>query len=318
MARIAGVSTATVSRSLSAPSVVAQDTRSRVESAIAQTGYIANSAAQMLRRQEARTVLVAVPDLGNTFFSELISGMEAVARQSGVAVLVADVPRDPSAGKRLVEVLNAGRADGALLLHGAMLPGKGGQWTAVTVCEELSRPTPNTTHVGIDNTAAAREATEHLVERGHRRIVHLAGPANTILTRQRKAGYEVAMRQAGLKATYASGDFSTASGFTAAKAMAQGELPDAVFCANDEMALGLLNGFAAHGVRVPDAVSVIGFDDIAAAPWSHPTLSTVHQPRREMGSLAMERLLSELQGDAPAERIVLPHRVVPRQSVANR
>jgi len=327
VARLAGVSTATVSRSLSAPAVVSEETRARVAEAIARTGYIANSAAQTLRRRRADAVLVAVPDLGNTFFAELISGIEAVARDRGVAVLVADVPRGGRAGVRLAQQLDAGRADGALLLHGALLPGAeapGRDWKVVTVAEELpddsGGPAP-VSHVGIDNRAAAADATAHLIGLGHRRVVHVTGPRDTILTRQRIAGYEAAMAAAGLAgiARVVPGDFTIASGHRAAGTLVRtGAPPDAVFCANDEMAIGVINGLAAAGLSVPDDVSVMGFDDIAFAAWSNPPLSTIRQPRREIGGLALSELLRQIDGAPPAPPVHVPYEVVERQSARNR
>lgn len=327
VARLAGVSTATVSRSLSAPAVVSERTRARVAEAVARTGYIANSAARTLRRRRSDAVVVAVPDLGNTFFAELISGIEAVARERGVAVLVADVPRGGRAGVRLAQQLDAGRADGALLLHGALLPGAdapGRDWKLVTVAEELPaevQERPPVSHVGIDNHAAASCATAHLIGLGHHRIVHVTGPRTTILTRQRMAGYEAAMRKAGLAGSIrmAPGDFTIGSGHRAARSMLQtGAPPDAVFCANDEMAIGVINGLAAAGLSVPGDVSVMGFDDIAFAAWSNPPLTTIRQPRREIGGLAMTELLRQIEGAPPAAPVHVPFELVERQSTCRR
>lgn len=328
VARLAGVSTATVSRSLSAPTVVSEETRARVADAVAQTGYIANSAAQTLRRRRADAVLVAVPDLGNTFFAELISGIEAVARKHGVAVLVSDVPRGGRAGMRLAQQLDAGRADGALLLHGALLPGAGApgrEWRLVTVAEELPEHEgggpPTVSHVGIDNAAAAAEATAHLIGLGHHRIVHVTGPQETILTRQRLAGYEAAMASAGLAgaARVVPGDFTIASGHHAARTLIRtGTLPDAVFCANDEMAIGVINGLASAGLSVPEDVSVMGFDDIAFAAWSNPPLTTIRQPRREIGGLAMSELLRQIEGKPVAPPVHVAYELVERQSTRGR
>lgn len=323
VARLAGVSTATVSRSLSAPSIVSKDARARVAEAVARTGYIANSAAQMLRSRRAGAVLVAVPDLGNTFFSEIIAGVEAVAREQGVAVLVSDVPRGGASGARLAELLDAGRADGALVLHGALLPGAAGAgWKLVTVAEELE-PLPTSagavSHIGIDNEAAARDATAHLLGLGHRHIAHVTGPPDTILTRQRIAGYRAAMAGVGCEEWLIAGDFSIGSGHAAAAVvLAAPRLPDAVFCANDEMALGLMNALAAAGVSVPGDLSVIGLDDIAFAAYANPPLTTVHQPRAQIGSLAMRELLRQIDGAAPALPVRVAHVLVERGSTARR
>ena len=323
VARMAGVSTATVSRSLSAPGIVSAETRARVTAAVSQTGYIANSAAQTLRRRRADAVVVAVPDLGNTFFSEIISGIETLARERGVAVLVSDVPRGGNAGQRLSDLLDAGRADGALVLHGALLPGaaaKGRHWKLVTVSEQLpasGEEEATFAHVGIDNTAAAADATRFLIGLGHRRILHLTGPANSMLTSQRAAGYQQAMHEAGLATALASrgGDFTIASGYKAARALlATGDLPDALFCANDEMAIGAMNALVGGGISVPGDISVIGLDDIAFAAWSNPPLTTIRQPRRTIGQLAMKELLAQIDGAPPSAPVHVAHDIIERNS----
>ena len=253
--------------------------------------------------------------------------MEAVASARGVAVLVSDVPRGGGHGARMAQLLDAGRADGALLLHGAPLPGAdrpGRGWKLVSVSEELPpgpAGSPRPCHVGIDNRAAAAAATAHLIALGHRRIAHVTGPADTILTRQRGQGYHDAMTAAGLGDRVATvpGDFTIGSGYRAAVLLQDAATrPDAVFCANDEMALGVLNGLAAAGIAVPGSVSVMGFDDIGFAAWSTPALSTVRQPRDRIGRLAMTELLSQIDGGDPAPPIQVPFEIVGRASTCRR
>ena len=325
VARIAGVSIATVSRCLHRPEVVSADTRGRVMTAVAQTGYTLNTAAQGLRQRRSNTVLVVVPDIGNTFFSEVLSGIEAVARAAGLTMLIGDTGFDRDREEALVRYLVNGRADGALLLVESME-----DWfdpraanargvAPVVMISELG-PQPGAVSVSIDNEAASHTAVRHLVEAGHRRIAHLSGPDSTGLTRLRHAGYARALAEAGLPAEPSlvlPGDFGLESGRAAfARFAALPDRPTAIFCANDETAMGFIAAAHREGVRVPQDVSVVGFDDIHFAQGFIPALTTIRQPRAEMGAAAMRLLLDILAGEAPAS-VRLPWEMVVRESTCS-
>lgn len=321
VARIAQVSIATVSRCLHRPEMVSPDTRDRVMAAVAQTGYTLNTAAQGLRQRRSNTVLVVVPDIGNTFFSEVLSGIEAVARAAGLTMLIGDTGFDRDREAALVRYLVNGRADGALLLVAPLddwfLRAANARGVAPVVMISEPGPQPGAVSVSIDNEAAAEAAVRHLIAAGHRRIAHLAGPGNTGLTRLRHAGYARALAEAGLPVEHAlvlPGDFTLASGRAAfARFAALDPRPTAIFCANDETAMGFVAAAHRTGVRVPDDVSVVGFDDIHFAKAFLPALTTIRQPRAEMGAAAMRLLLDILAGEAPAP-VRLPWEMVVRES----
>jgi LacI family transcriptional regulator, repressor for deo operon, udp, cdd, tsx, nupC, and nupG len=324
VARIAGVSIATVSRCLHMPDVVAAKTRDRVLAAVRQTGYTLNAAAQSLRQRRANTVLVVVPDIGNTFFARILGGIEQEAAAAGMTMLIGDTGRSRTREDAYVRYLLNGRADGALLLAEPQaawfdIPTANARGIRPIVTISEVGPRNETVAVSIDNEAASHAAVSHLVAQGHRHIAHLTGPQTNILTHQRLTGYRRALAGAGiaLQTEYEfPGDFGLASGRAAFDLYrAQTIRPTAIFCANDEMAIGFMAAAHKAGVMVPRDVSVVGFDDIHFAQSYIPALTTIRQPRAEMGAAAMRLLLAIIANEAPAA-IRLPSELILRDSTA--
>jgi LacI family transcriptional regulator, repressor for deo operon, udp, cdd, tsx, nupC, and nupG len=321
IAELAGVSTATVSRALSAPQQVTPRTRAAVMDAVRQTGYQINRTARNLRLKRTGSVLALVPDLANPFFSEILAGIASVLSPAGFGLLVADTIAGPDPLKNLNDVLERGLADGMVVFDGRLIgDARMGQpgVPVVAACEwgELDLP-----WVRIDNEAAAALAIDHLVDMGHRSIGHVTGPEGNVLTRTRLEGTRKALQRHGLSLpgdwTFA-GDFSLASGAKAARAwLALDERPSALFCASDQMACGLIGELCRHGISVPEDVSVIGFDDIDIAAHLTPALTTVRQPRHFIGEQAARMLVSLVDdGEPPSGRTLIPVELVKRASVA--
>ncbi len=290
IARLAGVSVSTVSRALAGSPRVTGDTRERIEAAVRETGYVVNQVAQGLRLQRSRQLLVLLPTIANPFFAEVVQGIEEAAGAAGYGVLVGSTEGDPAREAVLARQLLTGVVDGLVLLTGRLpdgldAPARAGQVVAVSeTIEGIDLPT-----AAIDNQAAARAAVDHLIALGHRRIAHIAGPRGNVLTAQRIAGWSVA---AGRDAALVFGDFTMASGEAAmADLLARSSSPTAVFCANDEMAIGAIKAARDAGLRVPEDLSVIGFDDISFAAFTYPPLTTIRQPRRAFGAAAVAALL---------------------------
>ncbi len=324
VARLAGVSIATVSRCLHTPDVVALKTRERVLGAVRETGYNMNAAAQSLRRRRSNTVLVVVPDIGNTFFSEILGGIEREASAAGLTMLIGNTGRSKPREEAYVRYLLNGRADGALLLaepkaRWSDIPARATQGAApiVTISEVAGDAGPLT--VSIDNEGAAAAAVDHLIALGHRSIGHVTGPASNILTAERLLGYRRALANAGLPHRPEfefPGAFTLDSGRAAfARFIALADRPTALFFANDEMAMAFLSTAYAAGIRVPRDLSIIGFDDIHFAQSCIPALTTIRQPRSEMGAAGMRLLLSILAGEAPVP-VRLPFELLVRGSTA--
>ena len=325
IAKLAGVSTATVSRALMKPEMVSKEMRDLVSKAVASAGYTPNLAARSLRRRETKVVVVVVPDISNPFFSEIIRGMSRVAGEHGYSVLLGDTENDPERERAFASLVGARQADGLILLNGR-LPrnGKGGGARAhlpplVMACEyqpEVEVPT-----VRLDNVGAARSVMQYLLEGGHRRIGFLTGPMWNVLSRDRLQGYRDSLLDAGLSyepSLVTEGDFTIASGLQGGRALLEGTpRPTAIFCSNDEMAIGAIQAGKAAGLRIPQDLSVVGFDDIQFAAAYVPPLTTVAQPRLEIGRKAMTMLCNLLEHpNTPPETVVLPGELVVRGSSA--
>jgi LacI family repressor for deo operon, udp, cdd, tsx, nupC, and nupG len=325
VARLAGVSLTTVSRSFSAPGQVSPDARERIEAAIRQLDYTVNINAQNLRRRSSGVVLVLLPDIGNPFFPALLKGIEETASGTGRAMLVGETGADPARAVAYARYLDSRRADGMILLDGRPPSGlvERGRATAasphpvVVVSERI--PGAGLPTVGIDNVRAARDAIDLLASSGHRRIAHIGGPPGNVLTLERRRGYEEGLAAHGLGAgggLVADGDFSIESGRLAARRLlAADPRPTAIFAGNDEMAVGAIAELKASGLRVPEDVSVVGFDDIEFAAAYDPPITTIRQPRRDMGRAAMSLLADLLEQRRPGGgEVVLGHELVLRAS----
>jgi len=306
VAAVAGVSTATVSRTLSNPSVVNQQTREIVYRAIERTGYVFDKAASNFRKRRAGAVVAFLPNIANPYYSAILSGIANGLADSGYSLLVVDTRA--GSDRAAYQYFEDRRADGLIVLLGSV---------PASILEAASRQPrtppivqvgewgdgPATPRVQIRNAAAARLAVRHLIDLGHRDIGFLSGPRGNFTTETRLSGMIDALREAGL--TFNSewvldGSFSLDAGRdSASRWMALDKRPTAVFCDSDEIACGFMGSVIRHGIAVPDDVSVVGFDDIEMVAHIHPALTTVRQPRRQMGEAAARILLSMMENVAP-------------------
>ncbi|MGC4028602.1 MAG: LacI family DNA-binding transcriptional regulator [Steroidobacteraceae bacterium] len=321
----ARVSTATVSRVLSNPEIVSEETRRNVMKAIEALGYSPNAAAKILRTSATRKILVTVPDIANPFFSLIIQGIEEAAQREGYAVLLGDTHHDPGTEDRYGSMLLQREADGLIFL-GHRLPGNlrslMSDRTAfppiVNGCEYS--PLLKVPSAHIDNALAAQQVMDHLYRLGHRRIGVITGPLASPLGRDRLKG--VMARARTEKATkhliVVDGDFTIASGIAgAAQLIAHPKRPTAVFCFNDEMAIGVLEYARRVGRAVPESLSVVGFDDIRFARYTQPALTTISQPMLDIGRETVRLLLGVLRGSiAEPVSVTLPHQLEIRASTA--
>ena len=299
----AKVSTATVSRALMNPDKVSQATRNRVEKAAREVGYLPQPMGRNVKRNESRTILVIVPDICDPFFSEIIRGIEVTAANHGYLVLIGDCAHQNQQEKTFIDLIITKQIDGMLLL-GSRLPFDASieeqrnlppMVMANEFAPELELPT-----VHIDNLIAAFDAVNYLYEQGHKRIGCIAGPEEMPLCHYRLQGYVQALRRCGIMVDpqyIARGDFTFEAG---SKAMQQlldlPQPPTAVFCHSDVMALGALSQAKRQGLKVPEDLSIIGFDNIDLTQFCDPPLTTIAQPRYEIGREAMLLLLDQMQG----------------------
>jgi LacI family transcriptional regulator, repressor for deo operon, udp, cdd, tsx, nupC, and nupG len=321
VARELGMSIATVSRALSRPELLRRETRERVMSVVDRLGYRPNLLARGLRRGRTRAILLVVPTL-SPFFLEMFAGAEEVTTEADFALLLGCSHGHPEREQACFDQVASGRADGIILATGLVpaeyAAGKHPLPPLITVLERL--PNRSLPVIRTDHRTGAAEATRHLVELGHRRIAHIAGSRHAPSTARRLAGYRDALEAAKLPAPpelVEPGDFTMQSGATGMEKLLRLEAPPtAVLCANDEMAFGAIRMLHKVGLTVPDDLSIVGFDDQNMAAFYNPPLTTVHIPRHELGRRAARELIEHLEQRNIAHEVVLPTRLIVRESTA--
>lgn len=325
VAERAGVSVASVSRVLTGAGVVAEPTRSKVLEAVEALSYVPHSGARSLSTSRTDVIGVILPDLFGEFFSELIRGMDVACREQGRHLIVSSSHDDAANAAAAIRSMR-GRVDGLIVLSphldsGELTASLSGRLPVLLMNGgDLDGQQPS---MAVDNMGGARAAVEHLVALGRRRIAHVGGPTGNVEARERKQGYLDAISAAGADPILAQGEFTQASGFAAAAGLlASDQRPDAIFAANDAMAVGVLLAIQEAGLHCPEDIAVVGFDDVPIAELVRPNLTTLHIDIVGMGRRAVDRLLVEIEnGDSAmpraandaAREIIVP-RLVVRQS----
>jgi len=322
VARLAGVSPATVSRVLNDNPEVGPEFVTRVQAAIAQLDYRPNVVARNLRRRATTVIGVIISDVTNPFFTGMIRAVEDVAQAAGYSVVLANADEDLDKEIRYLEVAAAER------MAGVVLSPASSRHTSVDVLTEAGIPVVTVDRllqgsradsVVVGNRTAARQATEHLIEQGCQRIAFIAGSPGTSTAADRLAGHRQALRAAGRPAEpslIVCGGFRLEGGHAAtAELLRRDPMPDGLVVANNLMTLGALQCLVENDIDIPERVAIVGFDDL---PWSRalrPALTVVAQPIYEVGRRAAELLLRRINGDAsPPQRVVLPATLTVRDS----
>ena len=329
VARAAGVSHQTVSRVLNNQPNVRAETRERVLAAIADLGYRRNSAARALVTRRSGTI--GVLSHSSTLYGPVLTlnSVEQAVREAGMFVSLASLRNadDAILSGALEHFLEQG-VEGLIVI--APVPAVVQAATALAsrlpivlvtageqVAPSVSTAAPDLRSVGVDQVAGARAATEHLLSLGHRRIVHVSGPREWFDAAARVAGWSSALEAAGVTAPdLLEGDWTAASGAAAAAALMAETLPTAVVAGNDLMALGLIKAFTDAGVRVPEDVSVVGFDDSDGSAHFRPALTTLRQDFGELGRQCVDLMLGLLGGGGEAGATLIQPRLVVRQSTS--
>ena len=300
VAREAHVSVASVSRALNGTGVVTERIRARVLEVAARLHYVPNSGAQSLIRRRTRMIGVLLPELQGEYFAELIRGIDVAARAHGLHLLISTSHTGP---EEVGEALRAmvGRVDGLLVMaphidEHALQERLQGTLPVVL----MSTVDTERTHSAffIDNAASAYSMVAHLAACGHRFIAHIAGPAGNVDAQERIKGYRDALARElpGSREYLLQGDFTEESGYRAGREiLAQARRPDAVFAANDMMAIGCLYALTEAGLTVPKDIALAGFDDIPTARYVSPPLTTVRVKIAELGSRALHRLAAWIE-----------------------
>jgi LacI family transcriptional regulator, galactose operon repressor len=315
VAREASVSVATVSRALNGHENVAEGVRKHVVEIASRLRYQPHAAARSLSSRSTQTIGVVLPDLYGEFFSELIRGIDVVARAHRKHLLVSSYHGHPEEQGEALRAMR-GRVDGLLVLSpyadrpGFLTDNLPTALPAVLINTHLADAAYPV--LSIDNFGGATAMVRHLAEAGHQHIAFICGPEDNFDARERLRGYRSALAKylPGAEALELAGDFDESSGYEAGKLiLARARRPDVVFAANDMMALGCLYAFNEAGVKVPTDIALAGFDDIPLARFVHPTLTTMRVNIAELGGLALSRLLQAIEADGVADST--PHTLAP-------
>ena len=321
VARQAGISIATVSRIVNGLGGYGADTERNVKKVIEELGYKPNALARSLILKRTNSIGILFPTLNSRVSTELLRGVERKAHDLGMTVLFGDTDFRGERTLEYLRVLRERRVDGLIIAHERILPAFVPELVSLdipivlvsTLCAEAELP-----YIKVDDYAASFDAVSYLLDRGHRNIAILGTNwDDPISGAPRIKGYRDALHARGIAvddALFVPGEFDFESGVDGMLALMDRRVSvSAVFCASDEVALGVISAAARRGLRVPDDLSVVGYDNTKNAMMSVPALTTVHQPLFEMGGLAVETLLA-----AEIERpgaTILPHRIVERESV---
>ncbi|WP_338846858.1 LacI family DNA-binding transcriptional regulator [Massilia sp. W12] len=318
----AGVSTSTVSHVLNNTRIVSQEARERVQQAIADLRYIPSAVARSLKNDRTKTLGILIPNNSNPYFAEVIQGVEDASFEQGYNLILCNSYDDVEKQVAYIRVLLEKRIDGLILVAS----GHDEELIHLLAAEELpvvvvDREVPgvNADFIQADHEQGAYQAVRYLLELGHRRIACVAGPQDLLASSDRVAGYMRALQEAGAafhSEWLINSDFTSEGGFRAfQQLLALPQRPSAIFVSNDLMAIGGLCAAAASGVQIPQQLSVVGYDDIALASFANPPLTTVAQPKHEIGYLTAQTLIERLkQPTHVATREKLPTRLVLRGS----
>jgi len=323
VAALAGISYTTVSHVLNKTRPVSDEVRIKVEAAIVQLDYVPSAVARSLKARATSTIGLLIPDGTNPYFAELARGIEDYCERNGYCVILCNSDDNPEKQRSYLRVLLEKRVDGLIVSSVGGERGLAGlaevRAPMVIVDRDLEGITADL--VRIDHELGAYLATRHLLDLGHRHIACICGPAQTSVAQMRLAGYHRAMREARIEVEegwVVESDFASPGGYHAAVVLLQDNPPTAIFAGNDLIGIGALRAAAERGVRVPDDLSVIGFDDIEMSRYVYPALTTVGQSILQLGEMAAEVLLRRIaasEKNAVEQRIVAPN-IVLRESTA--
>jgi DNA-binding LacI/PurR family transcriptional regulator len=323
IARLAHVSHSTVSRALQNSPLVNAKTAEKIRQIALESGYRASAVARGLVTRRTRTIGLVVTTVADPFTSEVVSGVEHAASDHGYSVFLADSNADPEREKKVVQSFAEQRVDGIVVTSsrvGALYVPLLSEMRVPIVLVNNQHPGAFVHSVMIENVDGSRAAANHLVQLGHTRIAYLGDQFGYESDTERLAGYREALEGARipiLPELIVHGDGKPEEAVLAMeKLLALAEPPTAVFCYNDRSALGAMRAIRMRGLRVPEDISVVGFDDLFLASYTDPPLTTVRQPMRRMGQLAMESLFKLMSGEKLAVAIKVDAELILRESTA--
>jgi DNA-binding LacI/PurR family transcriptional regulator len=323
IAKVARVSHSTVSRALANSPLIPDETRRRIQRIAQRKGYSPNAIARGLVTQRTQAIGVVVTSIEDPFVAQIVRGIEEVAGNHGYRVFLATSHNDPARELSVVTALREWRVDGVIVAASRVgsLYGPHLQRIGVPIVLINNQHPGTFIHtIAVDDAQGAKLATNHLISLGHRVIGHVRGPANHRASQNRLAGYRSALKQAGIAfdpTLVASANGLADGGEQILQLLSHAPRPTAVFCYNDMTAIGALAVLKPNNVRVPDDISLVGFDDIPFATYVDPPLTTIRQPMMDMGQRAMHMALTLMnETKLQVQNLVISGELVVRASAA--
>lgn len=320
VAKLAGVAVSTASYALNNVNKVSPATMKKVQDAARELNYMKNGFASDLKRTKTNTIALILKDLSGPFYSELIKGVQEVTIRNGYDLIAcSSVGGEQSTA---VKFLKEKRVDGAIILahnisDDIILDSAREGFPIVVLDRKIEHPFVY--QVAVDNIHGGYLATEHLIEKGHREIAFVSGPINSQDNTMRFEGYQKALRHHEIpfqSKWKVHGEFTREGGYSATKMLiAQRDIPQAIFYANDEMAVGGLQAFKENKISVPNDISIIGYDDIQLSEYVNPPLTTIRQPKYEVGALAVHVVFQALAKEKVEQSYKLSTELIERYSV---
>jgi LacI family transcriptional regulator len=322
VARLAGVSIASVSHAVNKTRFVSEETKQKIFAAMEELAYKPNSVARSLRIKESHIIGLILPDNTNPYFAEIAWSIEYASRNMGYSVILCNSDGDVTKETSYIDVLIEKQVDGVILVAAGESTAnflKLQERNIPTVMVDRNSPNVNIDSIQIDNEFYGQMATNHLIELGHKNIACITGPRDVTPSFDRVDGFKNALKQhnISLKEDYiVRGDFKPHGGYLAACKLLEMKIPPtAIFACNDLMAFGVIHAASEFGVEVPEKLSIVGFDDIYLSTYSNPPLTTIKQPRLEMGEDAVHFLTLRMKDHGKLSRkITLNASLVKRAS----
>src|SRR5690554_659430 len=324
IAKAAGVSTATVSMIMNKKDKnISQPTREKVLKIAKEINYIPNSMARSLVTSQTKTLGLVLPDIVNPFFPEIARGAEDRAREAGYSIIICNTDDNVDQENKYIQMLSEKMVDGIILTHSAnrndeMIGLENSRVPIILIDRDYNSPNV-LGKVLVDNSRASRDGVKYLIDKGYRRIAYIAGPLNTGTARDRLHGYEIALAEEGIaydEALVRVGEYKSKWGYDAAEDLLDSQIDfQAIFCGNDAIAIGAMKKLRERGIKVPEDIAIMRFDDIYIASMVDPELTTIKQPNYSMGYEAVNMMIDSIQGKRIDSRnLILETELVVRKS----
>ncbi len=321
VAERAGVSIATVSRVLNKQVSVSPTTRVKVEKAIDELNYQPNYLGRNLRRAETKIILVILQNISNPFYSKVVEGIEDLGHKHGYNIMICNTDSESERERSYLDLLVNRLVDGVILMEPEIdsqeLAQIGNDFPVVQCCEY--KEGTDVPHISIDNVAAGYTAVNHLIKLGHTRIGMISGYNRLLSAMQREKGYKKALEDAGIEYNQELikyGSYGFTGGLRATKELLQMQnAPTAIFAISDITAIGAIRAIKEEGLRIPEDIAVVGFDNTSIASMYDPQVTTISQPRYDLGKISMEMLLELIKNETVSTReVYLEHELIIRES----